>query len=304
MALKEMKELGDEIDTALEENDNPKWSIRARCFENATMEYRRFTQVLQKEVKNRALLYDVLETDYDQPSFTWLPSESALQETRAKIENLIKLGHHGYAHVLQMQRLVEHPHLTSIDDEVRRLIQCRILFLANLRDTRKNEWLNKHAPKMLLGSQLFIPRKLLKISEVMNHVRDYEVKDCLGRTVSHMAFDAGSQDPWLEKHITDQDILGRCAMHLACRYGSVKLDGECYLIQRTFTAKLVSGMTPLHIAASMGYTRICETILRNGGGSLIEERDCAGRTPFACATSCGHGATLAFLLKESLDSSC
>lgn len=283
MALEELKRLGEQLDGVF--RDDPQWEIRAELLENVSSEYKRFVKVLKEEVTkpsrtNPTLLAVALETDYNREDITWVINDHTLQEGNDKIEQYISLGHFGSAYILQTNRLVQHPHLAS--KESGRFIRCRTGFLSTFEDSLKLETLEAHIPKELRGSQLFIPKELLTIPSVMKHVRDVGLRDCLGRSVSHIAFDAGLPAPWSQLDLNSQDVLQRTAFHLACM-----MDDRDLLLRCGSTAGLrtVTGLTPLHIAAIKGRKEICMAYDCTNFAWIL---DCVGRSPLACAVSCGQ----------------
>ena len=58
-----------------------------------------------------------------------------------------------------------------------------------------------------------------------------------------------------------------------------------------------AGWTPLQIAASKGYTELCQLLLDRGKAE-IEETDADGNTALNLATSNGHASTVALLLSR------
>ncbi|HEV2473270.1 MAG TPA: ankyrin repeat domain-containing protein [Chthonomonadales bacterium] len=61
----------------------------------------------------------------------------------------------------------------------------------------------------------------------------------------------------------------------------------------------VGGMTPLHMSARRGTTRVAEALL--DAGAEIEAKDKAGETPLRRAVNCGHGAMVRLLMERGAD---
>jgi ankyrin repeat protein len=61
----------------------------------------------------------------------------------------------------------------------------------------------------------------------------------------------------------------------------------------------VGGMTPLHMSARRGTTRIAEALL--GAGADIEARDKNGETPLRRAVNCGQERMVCLLLSRGAD---
>lgn len=304
MALKELKELGEKI-LLLAPND-PQWSYQVQDLEAISKKYKTFARTLQHQLMKRSsdaqpLLMASLETEYNRSNITWLPDETSMDEADKRITYYQNRSYYGYAHILQIRRLMEHPNLAR--EESNRLIDCRLHFLNSFQKVLEIEDVKEHVPSWLADSQLFLPRCLVKISSFMNHLRAVGLRDCLGRTTSHIAFDAELDDAWIEAHINDGDVLGRTAMHLVCQVGNEDLVSKYLTTISTLESKTVIGTTPLHNAASKGHLKICRQMmecLTHNPVSILGMDDCIGRTPLAYAASHGHNLTANFLLSQNI----
>jgi ankyrin repeat protein len=301
MALEELKELGQEI--LLVSRDDPQWPDQVQCLENVSTKYKTFARMLQTQLMRRPsnaqpLLMATLELEYNRSNITWLPDEASMDEADKRINYYRDHSYHGYAHILQIRRLMEYPHLAS--EELPRLIDCRQQFLDSVQSVLKIEDMKEAIPNLLLDSQLFLPRRILKISALMDHVTKIGLKDCLGRTTSHIAFDAGISDSWLETHIKDKDVLGRTAMHLVCQIGDDGLVSKYLSRLPALGSKTVIGTTPFHIAASKGYLNICLQMrdylaLNAMDIPVLEMNDGIVPAPLPYAVSHGHHGPPNFL---------
>ncbi|KAJ4289130.1 Ankyrin repeat domain-containing protein 16 [Kalmusia sp. IMI 367209] len=134
--------------------------------------------------------------------------------------------------------------------------------------------------------------------------------DCLGRSISHIIHDHGSEAikaTWRSEDLHHVDILGRTAMFFACHEKNLELVGELLNAGADYHSSNITGMSPLHVAATFGSTPICRRIWKTEVGgrplhSIQKIEDCAGRTPMMCAARAGHYDTVEFFCKEVLTS--
>ena len=75
-----------------------------------------------------------------------------------------------------------------------------------------------------------------------------------------------------------------------------------YYFISTLEIKNKSGMTPLHIASSNGYSDIVKYLIKSGAN--LEEETSGKATPLLCASYYGHIEIVNFLIQNGADSSC
>lgn len=308
MAVEELKTLADSMTGAFRKDSielSPTTSLPG--LNDRFAEFKEFSHCLQEAISmlgaSRTLTdaYSVLCNDYCRPDITWDKDEGALRFMGEAISLWQKTGHYGIAYVLQTKRLLQYPELAK--SECQRLIRCRELFLTEIGAIMEQFNLNMQAPRSLYGSQLFLPSKLLRIPEIASHFQNTKLPDCLGRSVSHAFSDAGCIVEWPSEHLNHMDLLGRSALYFACRDG-----GKCLkrLLKSgaDYRKPALNGLTPLHVAASMGHENTCKQLWSwicndtNRVHNYDLHPDSTGRTPFMWAAWSGNEPTLRFFYRK------
>ncbi|KAK5655274.1 hypothetical protein OQA88_5841 [Cercophora sp. LCS_1] len=133
-------------------------------------------------------------------------------------------------------------------------------------------------------------------------------RDCTGSTILHILVGTGqSTDPLtlliLDKvlkavEINEQDLLGRTALHLAVGNGPASASTARMLMREGAdpTLRTIYGHTPLHYAAALGNTEVCQLIIDSGFDANPE--DITGRTPLFYAISRQTAATTKLLIQH------
>jgi ankyrin repeat protein len=235
--------------------------------------------------------YAALETDYSHCQISW-GTDSASKGMDETIANFQELGHHTFAHVLYMKKLLNQLEVTDVQS--RRLIQSRDHFLTEVKEALERDDLKDLAPSILRNSQIFMPTKLLKNLIIMDHIVQVNMQDCLGRSISHLLWDAGFLVSRLSKDNHHFDVLGRSAAYIACKHGKIAWVKSLIKEKVDFKRKASNGLAPLHIAASMGFTAICELLWKSQIYTYSDVRDRYGRSPLLWAALHGHKATVKF----------
>jgi ankyrin repeat protein len=276
-------------------------------------EYKRFSRVLGEMMSKLhvgELLAEaraVLCINYSNPDISWGDDESHNQHIFDNISYWRNSGYCGFAHVIQMSRFPVHPNLSEEDCQL--FIQDRHHFLADIEEIEQRYGLSLQTPISLRGSQAFIPRELLRIPAIAEHFRSIDRADFLGRSVSHALYDAGCPVVWTREHCDLIDLLGRTGMYLACNNGDELLVNNMLQLKANVGQISFNGLTPLHLAASLGYVRICEIIWihQNGSDVKVQDfnlyRDNTGRTPLMWAAWSGNLDTVRFFRRRSVDAS-
>lgn len=291
MALQELKSIGEDLIQPFKHD--PESTIHAEIMDKVLDQYRTFTQSLQQEVaemadvlpRDQTILCASLNLAYSSQALTcWTKDRRTISET---IDLYEELGHFGIASVLQIKRLMERPDL--VDKEAPRLIRCRLQLLSEIGPILERPSLESQVPSFLRNSQLFLPATLLKADPIMHHVRQLGLRDCLGRTTSHLEHDAG-RNPSSESHVMDGDVFGRTALHLALYKDDQFLVDEVIRAHAAAYAPTVTGITALHLAAGRGQINCFRKILRDWRPDLqsVYSTDCTGRTFLEWAASCGN----------------
>jgi ankyrin repeat protein len=303
LALQELKTLGDQM-----------WSISCNDpyhrtpasglpgLENIFLSFKSFacdltTRVLRIGAGEKliSVAYAALETDYSQRKITWSEND-APRHLEGSIAQFQELGHHGFAHVLHMKRLLDRPKLT--DHEAQLLVHTRHGFLTEVRETLYKYSIQEPVPASLYNTQIFIPSRFLKHLTIMENVQGLGIPDCLGRSVSHILSDAGRDVDWSTNDVHHVDALGRSGLYISCQNGDEIRVKEFIAKGANVYQPAMNGLTPMHIAACMGHTTIF-TILwntRNGREETLRScgdlRDRSGRHPLLWAALWGRHETV------------
>jgi ankyrin repeat protein len=134
-----------------------------------------------------------------------------------------------------------------------------------------------------------------------------DLKDCLERSRLHLYMDNEGCDPLFEmlrldhdilKFKDKQDILGRTALLIACRYEWD--DAVEILLEQQADPGLatVYGSLPLHYAAVMGSIGICEQLLAHKTRFDMKARDRLGKTALNWAKEMGEQDVVELLSAE------
>lgn len=237
-------------------------------------------------------------------------SEGTLEINAQEIGRYSADDHWGIAYVLQMKRLMGGHRATK--EELSRYLEYRDEFIVMI--TASSKRFGAHLSELgiedsdLLGevlqelghTQLFIPRALYKIPQFMDVVRRDGRKDCLGRSVSHVACDAGLFHlPIPVEELNSTDYLARSIHHIAVTHGAYELL-ENIDPQRILKSEAL-GVTLLEAAAMRGQLRVFEIVRADGATmesmlktpSYYDDRNC-----LHWAASCGQAELLAYLLAE------
>jgi ankyrin repeat protein len=173
--------------------------------------------------------------------------------------------------------------LVPSSQSISEFIQCRKEFLIRcVTISNKYKFKSSHT-RHILRSQLFLPKTLLQIPDILNEVRKDKRRDCLGRSAWCMGHDAGLRTQWPETNLGDVDVIGRSVWYLACTsHDSALLD---QLLSRHPTPWRIQGSSLypsrlIYAAASKGYTAILQS-LRTAFpddfcariGAIVDERD-------------------------------
>ncbi|KAF2262138.1 ankyrin [Lojkania enalia] len=267
-------------------------------------DYKRFSRILDAHILNSGagelLSYALaaLRPDYNRRDLNWGTEKDGSQRTNEDIEMFCQLGHHGFAHVLQIKKLLERPHLTR--SESTRLAYCRNHFLLNFGKALKSGELLPHTPQPLHRSQAFIPSKLLRIPTIAEHVESVGLQDCLGRSVSHILADAGLNPKWPAEHARHSDTLQRTALYLECQNDNINLVAHLIASGADVEQRAMNGLAPLHVAAISGRASICLMLWRKLNQASSEYKDRAGRSALMWASLYGHRSIVEYFARREL----
>jgi ankyrin repeat protein len=305
MALQELKVLGDEMSSVfLNDPYHTNPTDRLQGLQSIFTSFKDFALNLKEHILGMGaggpLLSEALftlESDYSHHSIT-LAADDSTQHMEDAISRFQSYGQHEFAHILLLKRFLGLNEITN--DDTHRFIQSRKQFLDGCKDVLQSYGLEEPVAVILLNSQMYLPRKLLQIPDISNHVLEIGFHDCLGRSVSHVLSDAGNVVNWPRNPGHDADLLGRTALYTACYKGDEALTKDLIASRRAdlkYQAK--NGLTPLHIAACMGHTSICDIIWDACTPREFHDllRDRSGRSPLLWAALRGHQSTVARLCK-------
>lgn len=224
MALQELKMLAHDMTRIFAKDPHfTDWTTCLPGLDDTFILFKRCAQVFRDTSldvgpgKGLCYAFAALQADYDQDGISWTTQRDDSQQAQEDFEVFEKFGQYEFAHVLRMKRLLKQAHAS--DDELQRFISCRDRFLANLDSVLNQDDINSHVPRLLQGSQAFIPSKLLRYPAIADHVRKVGLRDCLGRSVSHMLYDAKGDVVFSQSEVNNADVLGRTSLYFACQSG-------------------------------------------------------------------------------------
>jgi ankyrin repeat protein len=228
----------------------------------------------------------------------WLNDDRIVKDPKTTFNYWWTHDHVGVAHVLQKTLFLQVPAMALAHSES--FIHCRTRFLERVTPLLAEFGLK--APQGILGSQLFLPQQLAKIPAIAAHFIKQIRPDCLGRTITHLLYDAGSrpQPSDLNLHGTP-DILRRTPLYFACRGGDEKRADQLLCRNLGLNVYTSNGLLPIHVAAIAGATSICDRICywtEKMTSAPLDANipDFFGRSSHLWAVCFGHEATAAFLL--------
>jgi hypothetical protein len=221
---------------------------------------------------------NALATPYFLPEFTWGVDSYALDHTRTIITQFFDEGHYSLVYVLQVKLLQVGVPPTS--DEVTRLLQCKQHFMHQLDDVIASGNLPFALPPAWSGCQMFAPRDLVRLPAVAMHILNEGRPDILGRHSFHILSDAGASITWersgncvrfLAKDLgattwpiealDSHDLLGRTALHIAVRQGSISSVKALARSGADLHRTCLYGLSLLHIAACHGHANIVHHLI-------------------------------------------
>jgi ankyrin repeat protein len=206
--------------------------------------YEQLLEIFQKETKRFSrsaedtILTASMKLAYSPGSYFYEDNEFDSYEDDVPdiIAQYSSKGHHGIAYLLHMKRFMRDYDLDGVRHTVREKEKA-IEFLGYRKEFIQD--VHKLFSKLdLLGNtiddikfwlgfdlhetQLFVPRVLCRVPTVLSAIYEDGRKDCLRRSVRHIAYDAGAKLPHGEFEAVDDinddmsaDILGRTALHQA-----------------------------------------------------------------------------------------
>jgi hypothetical protein len=254
----------------------------------------------------------------------WCPvsgilSEETLRIVRKQLNEYQHAGRCDTAYFLKCYHLQHFPHQFTEEDRDQ-LQELAINFTHILRNL---SWqtLDYRAPEPFWSAFLdapILPHEycLIQYAKQNRHVSNISLRweeplphemrsDCLGRCISQVVCDYGYSRTWRDVDLHCSDFLSRTAMYQACRIGDIALIG--YLLDNgaDFGKATITGVSPLHVAASRGSRDICALIIRADKQrvppcQVQSLTDCASRTPVMCAAGRGRLPVTEFFCKEVL----
>ncbi|KAH6614334.1 hypothetical protein C7974DRAFT_444359 [Boeremia exigua] len=225
---------------------------------------------------------NVLATPYFRPDFTWGVDQISLETTRADITSFYNTGYHELVYVLQTRLLQAGVPPTT--DEVTRLLLCSHYFMQELDQLIALGHLSSIPSTVNWRQcQMFAPRELVCVPAVAHDILNDRRPDFLGRLNFHILSDAGFHLTWEDAskgasatsvyfhsdnlshsaqwpiQATDRmDILGRTALHIAVRQGTISSVIKLSRAGANMHQRCLNGLSLLHIAACHGH----ETVVR------------------------------------------
>jgi len=293
LVLQEAKALGDDL-SAIFLNDPYRSTSRKDLpgIKSVISTYEDFIRILQGEISRVGSgqelfleAYASLESDNSQDMA--IDGYDALQRDTFTITRFQGRGHYGFAYILQLKRLLDQANVRD-DVHYQQLISSQGHFLTEIQEILGWDRLKTRVPNLLRESQHFMPRELLKVHTIMAHIVQLGRPDCLGRSVSHIMSDAGYTNDWSLQHTNHFDALGRSGLYIACQKGDINQVARLINNNADFQRQASNGLAPLHIAAYMGHSDICEGMCRSCIGIFHHFLDGSGRSAILWAALGGH----------------
>jgi ankyrin repeat protein len=187
---------------------------------------------------------------------TWTGNQIALEIEYQKTTSWDTPDYPGLTHVLQTKLFRDQPHLLTNKAEY--FLFYRESFLTAVGVLFGH--LQMQAPTSLKRSQLFVPSVFASIPVIASRLRERNIPDCLGRSVSHILYDSKSLKNWTSEDMDTTDRLGRTSLYLACRGGSHRRVEQLVQAHVDPNVQAANGLYPLDIAAISGDLKIFTTV--------------------------------------------
>ncbi|KAH8632533.1 hypothetical protein IG631_14216 [Alternaria alternata] len=224
-------------------------------------------------------------------STNWTDDHAALTIAIRKTTSWSTCDYPGLSHVLQIKLFRDQPGL--LIDNAEPFLLYRDDFLLAARQLLNR--LQFQVPSCLKSSQFFIPCAFARIPMVASRLYQSNDPDCLGRSVSHILYDAKVSGQWRPSDRYSVDVLSRSSLYLACCERNH--DRIQQLVQANVdpSVKADNGLYPLDIAVISGDLEACWTIWRAESRSHVYEdsrydtsADDSRRSPLLWAAYFGH----------------
>ncbi|KAF2127506.1 ankyrin [Dothidotthia symphoricarpi CBS 119687] len=297
MALDELQDLA--TDMAKPFQRHPHISSLERCMPGIDAildDFKCFSLALQLrmlEIGAAKLLLHAqlaLTSDYFRRKVTWISDMRSLEEVRRSVKFYHKSGHAGFAYVLQMKLMLEETHWR--DEDIEDLKSYRQPFLQDVRRFLLNGSIP--LPTTFAKSQVFVPRRFLQIPAIATGLRKDGRPDCLGRSVYNILYDAGIPVKWSKEEVDRADVLGRTALHMACRKCDEHSIRQLLELLARVDQRALNGLLPLHFSAIFGTKTTCAQIWSRQHFVGAATQDGYGRSPLLWAAFSGSSEVVAF----------
>ena len=202
------------------------------------------------------LAQSTLKTTRFAKSATWSSDQVVLETLHQKATSWNTSDYPGLSYVLQMKLFRDQPHL--LNDNVELFLLYREGFLLTV-DNLFNH-LQMHIPTSLKTCHHFIPSAFASIPTIASRLRQRNVQDCLGRSVSHILYDAKSLKEWSPDDMRAIDSLQRSSLYLSCCDGNHDRLLELVRSEVSPSVEAANGLFPLDIAVISGDLTTCATI--------------------------------------------
>jgi hypothetical protein len=284
---------------------------------------RHFLAVIQEKLRHSTVQGFMIDKP-DVDVMYWCPvtrvlSEETLDTVRKQLDEYQHAGRCGTAYFLKCHHLQHFPDQFTEDDrnQLQELANDFIHLLRNMsRQTLDCRALEPFWSTFLEAPLLPHEYCLIHYTKDNKHESNISLaweeplchemrSDCLGRCISQVVCDYGYGRTWRDVDLHCSDFLGRTAMYQACRLGNPTLVKNLLDNGADFCKATVTGVSPLHVAASRGARNICALILQADKRRVppyqVQSRsDWASRTPVMCAAGGGSLSMTEYFCKEIL----
>lgn len=236
-----------------------------------------------------------------QRDHTWGTDTDSLNACKSSIAHFQQRGFASFSYILQIGLLQQQQQQRHVpESEWESICSRRASFVDEIECYMY--FGNVPILSQFMDFQLFTPRELLDIPDVMNAIIMDGRPDYLGRSVYQTFYDAGITTNWPIKTLEHTDSLGRTVLHQAVYRGDVSTVKNLNRFGANFGQSGLNGMSAIHISACQGHVEMLGYLAARNKYS-IDTVDRIGRTAFWYASRSFKSNAMAFLagLRSDVD---
>jgi ankyrin repeat protein len=224
-------------------------------------------------------------------SANWTDDHVALTTAFRKTTSWSPCDYPGLSHVLQIKLFRDRPDL--LRDNAKPFLLYRDEFLLAARQLLDAPQFQ--VPSCLKSSQLFIPCAFARIPMIASQFYQSNDPDCLGRSVSHILYDAKVLKEWRPSDTHTLDVLARSSLYLACCERNHNRIYQLFRANVDPNVKAANGLYPFDAAVISGDIEVCRFVWKMESRTHVymdsrydTSTDISRRSPLLWAAYFGH----------------